>query len=388
MHVLVLPSWYSTPDLPWSGTFFEDQAVALARAGVRVSVAFVEGRSLRGLSAAALAESHFQVVCSVDRGVTTLRMRGWNTLGQTAAGAKVWCALSEHLVKVYVARFGVPDVLHAHAGLWGGRVAVKMARTLSRPAVITEHSSLVMRGLLGRKERTEVARVYRDADAVLAVSETLREAVGSIDRTQVPRVVPNTVDFEFFTLPHTGHRRQEPFTFLSVCSLVPGKQVDLLIRAFARVTRVRPAARLIVVGSGIEMTNLQRLAHETGVASDVEFTGALPRTGVRAQMWSANALVLSSGSETFGVVLVEALATGMPVIATRCGGPEGIVDADLGLLVERDNEEELAAAMVSITDRYYPENSLRERAMSRFSYDKIARQLVEVYQTLEPQGRW
>lgn len=386
MHVLVLPSWYSTPDLPWSGSFFEDQAVALARAGAHVGVAFVEGRSLRSLSPSNLRESHFQIACSKDRGVTTLRMKGWNTLGQAVAGAKVWCALSERLVAAYVDRFGVPDVLHAHTALWAGRVAVRMGRRLSRPAVVTEHSSLVMRGLLGAKELREAARVYREADAILAVSETLLSAVGSIAGTRVGRVVPNAIDFEFFTLPPVP-RRREPFTFLCVCSLVSGKQVDRLIRAFGHVSRIRPGVRLVVVGAGVEADNLRRLAQESGVGSHVEFTGGLPREAVRARMWTADALVLPSTSETFGVVLVEALATGMPVISTRCGGPEGIVEADLGLLVERDNDNELAEAMVTMIGRSYPEGLLRDRAMSRFSFERVAQQLLEVYGTLETRSR-
>lgn len=382
MHVLVLPSWYSTPDLLWSGTFFEDQAVALARAGARVAVAFVEGRSLRALSPSALGDSHFQVVCSMDRGVTTLRMRGWNTLGQTVAGAKVWCALSEHLVKLYARRFGVPDVLHAHAALWGGRVAVRMGLELRRPCVVTEHSSLVMRGLLGARERAEAARVYHQADAVLAVSEAMRQAVVSIAGRQMGRVVPNAVDFEFF-IPPSVPRRTTPFTFLSVSSLVEGKRVDQLIRAFARVNRLRPDTRLVVVGSGAESAHLRGVAREYGVDSLVEFTGSLPREAVRAYMWTANALVLASTSETFGVVLVEALATGLPVISTRCGGPQGIVEPDLGLLVERDNEAELAEAMADMVGRRYSERTLRNRAMSRFSFDDVASQLLDVYAKLE-----
>jgi glycosyltransferase involved in cell wall biosynthesis len=313
-------------------------------------------------------------------------MRGWNTLGQTIAGAKVWCALSEQLVKAYVRRFGLPDVLHAHAALWGGRVAVRMARKLSRPSVVTEHSSLIMRGLLGAHERREAARVYQQAGAVLAVSESLRAAVSSIAGSPVGGVVPNTVDFEFFTAPPVS-RRRDPFTFLSVCKLVSGKQVDQLVRAFARVARILPAARLVVVGSGVEAENLQRLARQSGVASRVEFTGDLSREAVRTRMWAANTLVLSSTSETFGVVLVEALATGMPVISTRCGGPEEIVEADLGLLVERDNEEALTEAMLSMTARCYSEQKLRDRAMSRFSFETVARQLFQVYATLTTQER-
>ena len=387
MHVLVLPSWYRTPEVPWSGIFFENQAVALARAGARVGVVFVETRSLRALSASRVRESHFQITSSEDRGVTFLRMKGWNTIGQTTGGAKVWAALSCRLVRSYSRRFGPPDVLHAHAALWAGRVAVRMARTLSRPCVVTEHSSAVMRGALSPHERKEVVRIYREADAVLAVSHVLRDAVDSVAGTRRGQVVPNAVDFEFFNLP-TVPRRREPFTFLCVCNLVTNKQVDKLIRAFAMASVSRPGSRLVIVGDGPDVERLRRLAHQSAVAPQIEFTGGLPPEGVRARLWMANALVLPSAFETFGVVLVEALATGIPVISTRCGGPEEIVERGLGILVDRDDDESLAAAMVAMTVQPYSENALRERVRSRFSFEKVAKDLLGIYEAAKTNGHF
>jgi len=387
MHVLVLPSWYRTPECPWSGIFFENHAVALARAGARVGVAFVERRSLRSLSPANVGESHFQVARSEERGVTALRLKGWNTLGQTLPGAKIWAVMSERLVRTYVQRFGVPDVLHAHAALWAGTVAVRMGRILSRPSVVTEHSSLVLRGDLEPRERREAARVYCEADQILAVSEPLLAAVGSVAGGRRGRVVPNAVDCEFFTRPPVA-RRQSPFTFLSACNLVAGKRLDHLIRAFATASQIRSDLRVVIVGAGPEEGALRRLAQACGVAPLVTFAGGLPPEGVRERMWNANALVLSSAAETFGVVVVEALATGIPVISTRCGGPEDIVEPGLGLLVNRDDEEGLAKAMLDIAGQSYSEGALRDRMMARYSFEKVARDLLSVYGTLAARGRW
>jgi glycosyltransferase involved in cell wall biosynthesis len=100
-------------------------------------------------------------------------------------------------------------------------------------------------------------------------------------------------------------------------------------------------------------------------------------------MWQANTLVLPSSVETFGVVLVEALATGIPVISTRCGGPADIVEPGLGLLVDCDDDEALAEAMVAVTRRAYSEDDLRRRAMARFSFEQVANTLLGVYRGLE-----
>lgn len=381
MHVLVLPSWYSTPEVPWSGIFFENQAVALARAGARVGVAFVEPRGLRRLSPARIRESHFQVVSSHDRGVTLLRMKGWNTVVQTPAGARIWAALSNRLVARYIRRYGVPDVIHAQAALWAGRVAVHVGRALGRPAVVTEHSSAVMREALKPGERQEVIRVYQQADAVLAVSRVLQESVDRLAGRPRGPVVPNAVDFEFFERP-AAPRRRSPFTYLCVCNLVANKQVDRLIAAFSRASVRCPDSRLVIVGDGPETDRLRQLAGQSGVGRLVDFVGGASPEGVRAQLWNANVLVLPSAFETFGVVLVEALATGIPVIATRCGGPEDIVEPGLGLLVEGDDDDALADAMVAITSHTYREEDLRRRAMERFSFESVARTLLAIYRSL------
>ena len=165
---------------------------------------------------------------------------------------------------------------------------------------------------------------------MLAVSEALSRVVNSLAGIDRCQVVPNFIDFQFFTLPPVP-RRQESFTFLCVCNLVRvHKRVDRLIRAFARASAVRPWSRLVIVGEGPDEAALRVLAHQCGVAQSVEFTGALPPAGVRERMWQANAFVLASAFETFGVVLVEALATGIPVISTRSGGAEDIVEPGLG----------------------------------------------------------
>ena len=377
MHVLMLPSWYSTCDRPLAGGFFRDQAVALARGGARVGVAYVEDRSLKQFSLPRLADTHFQKETSEADGVTTLRMKGWNTFRQTTPGAWIWVALMRRLVREYARRCGVPDVVHGHCALWAGTAAVQAAADLKRPAVITEHNSVMLNGGLSPEHRSIAAAAYRQANEVLAVSEALLKSVQPIaDRSG--RVVPNTVDTDFFTRPATARVRQ-PFTFLSIGNLVKSKRFDLLVRAFARMFGGDPAFRLVIVGAGEQEAALRALVAGTGTSSQVELTGALDRNEVRQRMWDANALVLPSAFETFGVVLVEALATGLPVIASRCGGPQEIVTDGVGMLVETDSEDALAAALVASSSRSYDESRLRQYAVGRYSYAAVARELSDVY---------
>ena len=381
MHVLVLPSWYGTTDKPWLGTFFKSQAVALSRRGVQVGVVFVESRSLRRLTIPKLFETHFQKEISIDNGVTTLRMKGWNTLSQTLPGSRVWSTLTRHLIHDYCQRYGKPDILHAHCAFWAGSAAVDTAAGLGIPAVVTEHGSDFLGDALDSRRRQRAAEIYRRADAVLAVSGMLLSSVSAIAGCRLGPVVPNMVDTDFFTIPPTL-RGSRPFTFLSVSNLVESKRIDLLIQAFARLSGGDAQARLVVAGAGPCQVALRRLAESLGIAQSVEFTGSLSPEQVRDRMWRSNALVLPSSYETFGVVLIEALATGLPVVATRCGGPQEILADGVGHLIDRNNEPQLSAALQWVMRQSPDEKRLREHVLKRFSYHAVVPQLLEVYESV------
>lgn len=377
-HILILPSWYSTPEQPWGGGFLLDQARALSQAGARVGLVHMQVRSLRRLTFARLAETHFQLEVSTNQGVTVLRRNGWNTLAQTTLGARVWVELTESLVRRYVERFGRPDIIHAHSALWAGRAGLLSAERLGVPCVITEHSSLIGRRLLTRAQSDRIASIYRAAHAVLAVSRALLSSIHAIAGSEIGEVVPNAVDVAYFTTPPVP-RRREPFTFLSVSNLVPGKRLDLLIRSFARAFDGSTDVRLVVVGAGDQDGVLQHLVSTLAIWDSVQFTGALSRHEVREHMWKANALVLPSVYETFGVVLIEALATGIPVIATRSGGPEDIVTDEIGMLLNSDSEQSIANGLREMVTLEYPEGRLRQYVAKRFSFNALAERLANVY---------
>ncbi len=374
MHVLFLPSWYDTIDKPWRGTFFRDQALAMDRHGVRAGVAFVERRSLVNLTKASIPQHHFQIASDEEDGIPTMRMKGWSTLAQTTTGALIWCALTRRLVGAYVSRYGVPDIIHGHAALWGGYAAMLCARELRRPYVVTEHASSILMDQISPRARAYAKTVYHNARRVLAVSDALRRSVDRIAQTQIAEVVPNAVDTSFFSLP-LRRRPPRPFVFLSVGDLVRSKCTEMLIRAFHRLHVNDRLTRLVIVGEGKERERLRSIARSDAI----EFTGSLSRTAVRSRMWQANAIVLPSNFETFGVVLIEAFSTGLPAIATRCGGPEEIVQPENGELIPRNDEETLLNAMTAIRNRRFDPVALRESARTRYDYSVVAQRLFHIY---------
>jgi glycosyltransferase involved in cell wall biosynthesis len=159
------------------------------------------------------------------------------------------------------------------------------------------------------------------------------------------------------------------------------KRFDLLIRAFAASFRGNTEVRLVIGGDGSSRQDLESLGRALGVQGQVRYLGGLSREGVRRAMWEAHCFVLPSLIETFGVVLIEALATGLPVIATRSGGPDDIVVPEVGVLLEPGEEHALAAAMVAIwAGHRYDPHLLRRHAVQRYGYKAVGTQLLRVYQ--------
>jgi len=191
-------------------------------------------------------------------------------------------------------------------------------------------------------------------------------------------VIPNTFDtstFELRTVPPSGE------TLLSVGRLVDVKAHSVLLEAVAVLAGERPRLRLRVVGEGPERGSLEAQARDLGIADRVVFLGALPREQLSAEYRSADLFVLPSLREGFGVVLIEALASGTPVVATRSGGPESIVDASLGELAEPGDAPSLARAIVRALERITEfEPTLLSRTMhDRYHPDVVGERLVRLY---------
>jgi glycosyltransferase involved in cell wall biosynthesis len=347
-HVLVAPSWTADAEKPYSGVFFREQALALRRAGLRVGFVCVEQRSLRHFAWQKLRTSYFQMSYGEQEGLQTVRMHAWNTLCQTTLGALVWTRLLHRAIETYIARYGMPDVIHAHSALWAGYAAWTFSQSRGVPYVITEHSTAFPLRRIEPHWAPYVRRALNGASAVIAVGQKLKRALSAYIAPERVSVIPNLLDASFFSAPARSWNRRAPggpFTFLSLGNLIAVKGFDLLLQAFAQAFRGAAEVTLSIGGDGPERTRLVELAARLGIGAQVNFRGALSRAEVRAAMLAADAFVLASHVETFAVVVAEAMALGLPVIATRSGGPEDFVSPETGHLVDCGDAAALADRM-------------------------------------------
>jgi len=192
--------------------------------------------------------------------------------------------------------------------------------------------------------------------------------------------VPNIVREDFIT-DKINQKEDQVFDFINICYLTKKKKVDLLIKAFAKAFKSNATVKLKIGGYGEEKASLVELAKTLNVEEQVVFLGLLTREQVKEEISSADAFVLSSEYETFGVVLIEALALGKPVVATKCGGPESIVTPEVGYLVENNSEEGLSKAMLELIankNKFNPED-IRTYCLDNFSENAVVARLGKVY---------
>lgn len=383
MNVLVLPSFYPMHlDFP-RGNFFEEQTRMLGEYGIEMSVVFNENRSLKSLRWNRLWHAHFQRISKDENGIWVLRRKGWNVIPtRFRLGKILWIRQSVKLVEYYLSIFGKPDLIHAHCTWLAGLVAAIISKKYRIPYILTEHSTHIQTGMTD-KDKPLYQNALNAASSVVAVSNPLKNLLTSkipIDPGSV-KVIPNFIDFDFFKPAEDGSRKNEQsYIILTVCFLESKKRVDRLLEAFQSFLEVCPQARLHIGGDGNETTLLKEKVRAAGIEDHVDFLGFLDRHGVRNALSEASLFVLASEVETFGVVLVEAMAMGVPVVATRSGGPEDIITSETGELAEKTTDSLLQAMQRAYAkNQWYDSRRIRAVAQEKFSKEAVAHNYIELY---------
>jgi glycosyltransferase involved in cell wall biosynthesis len=384
MHILLIPSWYHTPTNPIRGSFFREQGLALHSAGHRVGM-LVPPSKLRTWHGLAEVRRYWRranhdLDISDDNGLMTYRIPWWGPRPAVDFAARRRLALA--VFDRYCREQGTPDVIHGHSILYGGYLAAHIKQVRGIPAIITEHSTAFTRRLIFPDQGRRAGWTVRHADCTLAVSPALAAALARYAPDCTVQPIFNSVDVDFFR-PAAELPSARPFRFISIGSLIPRKGMDLLLHAFAHAFGGADV-RLQIIGAGAEHAALDRLVAELELADQVELSGQLSRDGVRSAMQAGHVIVSASYVETFGFTLIEAMACGKPVIATRSGGPEYFITPETGLLVPTGDAGALASALQQIRETYaqYDPAAIRAYCLANFSNDALVRHLETVYESL------
>lgn len=320
MRVAVVPSWWPTLDDPVRGSFFVHHVEALRLEHEVEVVSPPRGSSLPAFVASTRRE---------------LRRRR-------------------------------PDVVHAHVAVPAGLAAL-VARVA--PVVLTEHSGPLDR-LYGRSRvrRAAVCRIFDRVGALAIPSDTLRRELLALGVARVPAIVPNPVG------PVPAESRPEPGLVVAV-GLMDDRTKGFgdLLAAWPAVVGAFPGARLHIVGGGRYEAEYRVQAAGLAIADSVLFTGTLPPDATLERIARADVFASASVHETFGHVLVQAAALGVPVVATRVGVAPDLVTPETGVLVSPAAPDALAEALRHTLDHAtsFDRQAIRERALERYGPKRV-----------------
>ncbi len=418
IDVLVVSSWFPAYDDIGSGRFVADQTEAIAATGAtRPVVVSFDGARLSGgaqsrtrqaetvlsnsIAAVRTASPLFiSPAVGVDPMLPVARLSTAD--GQTrTAGVEhavfqresVLGALAERLTNGRGSERGqaggpyAGGVVHAHTVYPDGAAAVAIAERLGWPLVITEHSSFVERIIATPALRARYASALARAHAVLAVSEMLARELRAMFPTHAAKiaVLPNAVPLELFRSRPLDERIEDQLLFVGYRK--PSKGIETILQAVAIAHARRASITLRLLGRSPDdavEARWQALAAELGISDVVSFEPSVDRAAIAEAMAGASIFVHPSPRETFGVVAVEALASGLPVVATDSGGVSEILGPapdDVGALVAVADPNALADAILRTIERRasFDPAVLRATVDRRFGAAFVAERLLVVY---------
>lgn len=382
MYILVLSRGIPSSKYPQWGCFEKDQAEALAALGHKVIVLSVDSRFL--FSWRKIGMTHI-----VMRNVEYYNMFLCPGAIANLLGRKFNSWLKNYQVRFLYKRIkkqhGIPDILYGHF-YFITALGVSIQTSDNIPLVGIEHAACFNDVSLEKNKKEKADFVYNHTNAIITVSDSLRQSLyRHFQKDSI--VVHNMANRIFFDNEWVIPQKTKKFSFVSTASLEYRKGFDLLIAAFDKLKLPADLWELNIIGGGEEHDNLQKQINEASLQNNIHLLGQKNKEEIVVLLSKSNVFVLPSRNENFSVAVLEALACGLPVIASICGGIRECIDEGFnGLLFSVDDVDALADAIKYMFEHYdqYDRKRIAEDCKNRFSPKVIAQQLAHVFeQTIE-----
>lgn len=382
MHIMVIPSWYASSRNKVHGSFFKEQFKALSNAGIKVTVAYNE---IWPITMLGRIKENRGIEFSIEDNLKTYRYKDFNYLPKNTLMFRSFNKRMDKLYKEIVEKEGKIDIIHAHSALWGGISAQYISNKYNIPLVLTEHSSLKYARYVKESYKKYIYKAYDKADALIAVGNGLKNEMKNYTNNDI-KVIHNMVDLKKFNIDIKSSEKnnsEDTFNMFSCAFLEEGKGMENLIEAFYLAFKSKDAI-LRIGGDGSLREKLEGMIKELGMENQIFLLGALSREDVAKEMKNCKCFALASEHETFGVVYIEALACGKPVIGTYNGGADDIIKDYNGIIIEKKDVEKLKDALVKMKNEYktYDKNEIREKTILSYSENVLVEKLKGVYKEI------
>jgi glycosyltransferase involved in cell wall biosynthesis len=263
---------------------------------------------------------------------------------------------------------------------------------LRKPVVVTEQWSVFLPDdpmSLSPTMRRVARFAFERADVVLPVSEALRDGIRALGTRADFRVVPNVVDASRFHPAETASRNGAPQRLIGVGQLYAAKGWEYLIEAVAILARSRHDFRLDIVGDGELRAAHEQLVDRLGVRDIVSFHGWLSKEEVARRVRDADLFVITSRYDSNPCAVIEALASGVPVVGTAVGGIPDMIGEGMGLLAEREDPESIADRIEVALDRRddWDRAAIARAARERYGVQEVGARLASIYEEVVARRR-
>jgi glycosyltransferase involved in cell wall biosynthesis len=280
----------------------------------------------------------------------------------------------------------LPDIVHVQVAFKAGLIALYLKWKYKIPYVLTEHwsgyyqqakDSLFRRSFF---EKYLTRLILKHAAVLVTVSEALGDQIQQYWLDIPYRKIPNVVNTRLFYQQETKPGR---FRFIHISTLQYPKNPEGILRVFIALLQGGMDSELVFVGPS--NPGLEKMILESGLPPNtIRCTGEVSYEHVGLELRNASALILFSFYENMPCVILESLCSGIPVIASRVGGIPEVIGNENGILVQAGDEKELLEAMRTMIHkaRFYDQDKFSEQAITLFSYDVVAKQILEVYESV------
>ena len=378
MKVLVIPTWYPSGEDKLMGNYHKEFTEALNEFGIEANMLFIYRQRL-SRPFKYLFSRKKEVDKEKNYSVYKYSMMNFAPISFDFQ-QKMYVKKLRKAFKDYIKQEGRPDIIHAHVTVPAGYAACILGKEENIPVIVTEHCA--------RLERFFENNMFKKyGNFVLANSKY--STVSKYMQSYMQKynndcdVIPNLVDTNIFD-NNKKRKIGKTFHLVSVCALREGKKIDNVFKAMQiLINKGIKNIHYDVIGDGFFENYYKEQCQNMKLDNYVSFLGRKPKEEISEILKNEHVLIISSDIESFAIPGIEALASGIPVISTKCLGPEEYIDDKCGVLCNVDNIEELAEAIEYVKNNYdkYDVKYLNSVGQ-KFSKNKIIPDTIEIYKQM------
>ncbi len=372
-HILILSKWYPNPSDPQLGIFVQNQAQLISQQ-FDVSVIYIH-------SIPNSAERYL---------VKSIKNSGVNEIRVYYKQSQFFKKLQHFFKyrkaqKIGLGQLAKPvDLVHVHVPVRPAILALHLLKRKQTPFLITEHWSGHLNGQFEGKPffyKAFYKNILKKACTVTVVSQVLLEKIAPLLKKD-PIVIPNVI----LASPKKEAKKTKDFTqIISVSDLNnKTKNITGLLMGFQKALLLNSKLKLTIIGDGPDKKLVVEKIRQLSLENNVVLMGRKTQTEVLSLLPKFHFYICNSNVETFGMTVAEALASGLPVICTRCGGPEAFVNKQNGILIPIKDEPSLTSAIIEMNSNFqsYEHKQIRKRINDKFGKAVILDKWKKTYHSI------